>query len=162
MTTPTQHDLATLRRLLSEATPGTWSASSGDRCVTTDHQAFSVVREVHPEDARLIAAMKNALPALLEAAERGQKVISYIKKAWPESPGSPSYGQRDRELREIYALLTEPSPIWFGGNFTSDPDCKDCWIQDGCWHNCGKCGSVIQAREEAKRQYAERERGSHG
>lgn len=65
-------DTAALRALLAKATPGEWRVRSDDDecCVYT--------RDKHPgqEDAELIAAAHNALPALLDEAARWRQVVA--------------------------------------------------------------------------------------
>lgn len=87
---------AELRRLLAEATPGPWSANAwygedGGWCAVGPLHEFEKEDEGGPDgysqdepgspphqrakrDGELIAAMRNALPALLTEAEAGRKL----------------------------------------------------------------------------------------
>jgi len=77
---------AELRRLLAEATPGPWEGYTTACCadagwvdgphgpVCPVHIAPKMTHTLNAEDAALIAAMRNALPALLTEAEAGRKL----------------------------------------------------------------------------------------
>lgn len=77
---------AELRRLLAEATPGPWEGYTTACCadagwvdgphgpVCPVHIAPKMTHTLNAEDAALIAAMRNALPALLREAEAGRKL----------------------------------------------------------------------------------------
>ena len=69
--------IAELRRLDGVATKGSWTADDGfladpDEILLTEACADEAyTRFVNAADADLVAAVRNALPALLDAAERG-------------------------------------------------------------------------------------------
>ena len=73
---PGMTDPDELRRLEKAATPGPWAVESDG--VYNDTRSYMVVplgdSEQDDADAALIAAMRNALPALLDVAEAAQAV----------------------------------------------------------------------------------------
>ena len=81
MTAP-RLDLAELRRLHEEATPGPWESSiagiEGDNYVagTGPWHRVTFNECASQYDAALIAAMRNALPALLSIAEAAEAFMS--------------------------------------------------------------------------------------
>lgn len=101
--------LATLARLEAEATPGPWSNWEDDEGAYFVHRDSG--QQVSQEsDAALIAAMRNHLPALLEAVERLARLECRIREfasAW-EPDLSPILGARDA-LHELRDTL-EPGP----------------------------------------------------
>jgi len=64
----TAEEIAELRRLDREATPGLWEARACS--VVTPRNGFDIDALPRPEEADLIAAARNALPRLLDEMER--------------------------------------------------------------------------------------------
>jgi hypothetical protein len=113
-------DIGALRKLLAEATPGPW----GSECASVfgpDPDRDSVAEcdwdqtkpgELEDADAALIAAMRNALPALLDAAEAMQRLQTTIDYCFVEINGiaaeeaddmSPEYwGIEDDGVAEVW------------------------------------------------------------
>lgn len=63
-------DIATLRKLLAEATPGPWDEDTCliQACAFSGGHAHAEF--IEPTDATLIVALRNAAPALLDELER--------------------------------------------------------------------------------------------
>ena len=80
MTTQQTINIPELRKLLADATPGPWKAwqsrTNGKKYVSTltDLGLAQINKLASPDDGALIAAAVNALPALLDAAEREQRL----------------------------------------------------------------------------------------
>jgi hypothetical protein len=64
-------DVATLRRLLADATPAPWSAGhwGEEYWVQSDDADADVGENMHEPDAALIVALRNATPRLLDRLE---------------------------------------------------------------------------------------------
>jgi hypothetical protein len=89
-------DVAGLRRLLAEATPGPWADVSKD----SDGHSWSCGCCVLPEESALIAAAVNALPQLLAIAEAAAAYIA----AQQESHGEDTKATIDTWARLARAL----------------------------------------------------------
>ena len=102
-------DVAALRKLHEAATPGEWEAEHNGYDVYETRSAHGdVVAEagLTPADARYIAAVRNALPALLDAAEALDRVralcdetevIAETASEWMED--QPKFGISVERLR---------------------------------------------------------------
>jgi hypothetical protein len=96
-----------LRRLLSEATPGPWTAEGYDYCPEDDdvqpwgiNEAFVVDNcgdypSLSKENAQLIVAAINALPALLNERDSLQRELALLREV------VRSIAHRDRLQREV-------------------------------------------------------------
>jgi len=105
-------DLAALRALEAAATPGPWEVL-GDHLVWPSEKGpaandpiLAVVSEAHDaaETARFIAAMRNALPALLDAAEEADwERVGH--RAWVRRDAPDTLrAERDAARAEVAAL----------------------------------------------------------
>lgn len=65
-----------LRKMLAEATPGPWKNNDGCVHFTDSRYGYDVAECDDDDDAALIAATVNALPALLDAAEAWRDYLS--------------------------------------------------------------------------------------
>ena len=85
MTTQQTINIPELRKLLADATPGPWKAwqsrTNGKKYVSTltDLGLAQINKLASPDDGALIAAAVNALPALLDAAEREQRLREALR-----------------------------------------------------------------------------------
>jgi len=76
-------DLARLRALIAEATPGPWYARGDNVVDDADQECAGIIATVtcepHEPDAILITEMRNQLPALLDELERLRAVVRSIE-----------------------------------------------------------------------------------
>lgn len=78
----TRPDLDELRRLLADATPGPWkrvASARTDSYIFGPEPGLPIFDRFQDRDGALIAAMRNALPALLREAEAGRKLRERVK-----------------------------------------------------------------------------------
>jgi hypothetical protein len=80
----TKTDTAKLRELLAKASKRPWKSKVNHapyKCVFINEREHYSTLELKPEDADLIAAAINALPALLDALEDAEKRLDLAKRA---------------------------------------------------------------------------------
>lgn len=75
-------DTDRLRALANAATPGPWEDSGGD--IWSDTHGFLSRHGLGDADATFIAAMRNALPALLDALEIAEAIRGDLRQKWEE------------------------------------------------------------------------------
>jgi hypothetical protein len=82
--------IAALRELESETTPGTWRVEEDAEYVVVqtgldveDYITIGAPNAQNRADAALIAAMRNALPALLDVAEAAQRMLIELRAREP-------------------------------------------------------------------------------
>jgi len=100
-------DINALRKLLAEATPGTWRLrhlSDGEPIVVMpDSEDSTVLTEAN---AALIVAAVNALPALLSRLERLEAVAEAARVIWPRTPTTPEVEELCHRLADLDAEET--------------------------------------------------------
>jgi len=107
-------DPAALRALLAAATPGRWIAGGprddGTAQVYCPHsgplRVIVPVAETEPHNAALIAALRNAAPALLDAADERDRlrlllgrIVKYVVEDRATTPGSTRLARLVDEIR---------------------------------------------------------------
>lgn len=112
----TRDDLDTLSRLEQAATKGPWAVTregidtyvrdATGNALACDMQYYPWTFE--PEDAALIAAMRNALPDLLAAERFRQQMQEMQGRIASMAYGRGHYAAYNGLLREILALLERP------------------------------------------------------
>lgn len=106
MTTITPDEISRLREIEGRATPGPWSVRD-----TTEVEVegaylpictvpFRYFRQTAPDDVELIAESRNALPALLDAAEAGVRRRSEILEEAAQVADRRAQAAQSEEERE--------------------------------------------------------------
>ena len=103
--------ITSLRALHAAATPGPWRVGSvsphgsDDVCVHTVDGKHCIAFDCEtPNESALIAAMRNALPALLDVAEAAEHAVGYIP-AGAEVAAVPVWALND--IRNCLAAIKE-------------------------------------------------------
>lgn len=124
-------DRSELRRLCEAATPGPWAYEDGS-IVNREHEGDDWdIAEVYPQNranAHLIAAARTALPALLDALESAEAMVSALNGDVTElGQRLEAAEERERGLRKaleeiarqkLHAEITDRDPDeldWLGG-----------------------------------------------
>jgi hypothetical protein len=130
MTRPTAEQLATLRQLEKAATPGEWMAEPHfetgcavmafdcDRCGFPEFEILRVTNECKhageriQADAELVAAMRNALPQLLDYVAELEGLVRDFEKGWSEDDRCSGFEHSDdcplsRARRLLWPWLTD-------------------------------------------------------
>lgn len=95
-------DIDQLRALADAATPGPWEGSGGD--IWSDTHGFLSRDELENADAAFIAAMRNALPALLDTVEVAEGIRGDMRQQW-EAGYEAGIRSADRRLRLALEIL---------------------------------------------------------
>lgn len=165
----TTEEIARLRALLAQATPGEWEHDIRRLPSCVQQQSVPIVTcHVLPysaADAALIAATHNALPALLEAAEEAialrERVAALEKQLWNEKKSAATNALNAAEAllradaletacQRKDAILSDVADVdsWrrdTAGNDVCDV-CNLCMPSAGCCDN--KECPTVRAREE--------------
>ena len=95
-------DIDRLRALANAATPGPWEDSNGD--LWSDTFGFLSRDELENADAKFIAAMRNALPALLDTVELAEATRGDMRQQW-EAGYEAGTRNADHRLRLALDIL---------------------------------------------------------